>query len=77
MFFKNASNIKTPLEKKYFLENIDLINRMIEKTKELYNLKTIELNSSKLHNELKHIGIIKSEQEIDILKEILKKDYDR
>ena len=41
MFFKNASNIKTPLEKKYFLENIDLINRMIEKTKELYNLKTI------------------------------------
>ena len=77
MFFKNVANLNTAQDKKYFLENIDLINRMIEKTKELYNLKTIELNGNKLHNELKHMGIIKSEQEIDILKEILKKDYDR
>ena len=77
MFFKNVANLNTAQEKKYFLENIDLINRLIEKTKELYSLNTTELKSSDIYKQLKYVGIINKEYEINILKKILKKDYDR
>ncbi|WP_103647961.1 DNA cytosine methyltransferase [Campylobacter concisus] len=77
MFFKNVANLNTAQEKKYFLENIDLINRLIEKTKELYSLNTTELKSNDIYKQLKYVGIINKEYEINILKKILKKDYDR
>ena len=77
MFFKNVANLNTAQEKKYFLENIDLINRLIEKTKELYSLNTTELKSSDIYKQLKYVGIINKEYEINILKKILKKEYDR
>nr|WP_315111605.1 DNA cytosine methyltransferase [uncultured Campylobacter sp.] len=77
MFFKNIANLNTAQEKKYFLENIDLINRLIEKTKELYSLNTTELKSNDIYEQLKYVGIINKEYEINILKKILKKDYDR
>ena len=77
MFFKNVANLNTAQEKKYFLENIDLINRLIEKTKDLYSLNTTELKSNDIYKQLKYVGIINKEYEINILKKILKKDYDR
>ncbi|VEJ08122.1 two-component sensor [Campylobacter lari] len=77
MFFKNVANLKTAQEKKYFLENIEIINRFAEKTKELHNLNTIVLKNDDIYKQLEYMGIIKDEYEIDILKKILKKDYNR
>lgn len=78
MFFQNVTNIKTIQEKKTFLESVDIANHIIEKGILFYGLDNPNLKDEKdAEKQLVHFGIIKSSYEKQILKNILKKEYDR
>ncbi|MDY2631702.1 MAG: DNA cytosine methyltransferase [Clostridium sp.] len=77
MLFKNIKDIKTQNEKKFFLEKIKLIYRIIEEYCSFNNIEYIEYieNEEKAIKELIDIGIIENREDLSIMKKLIKSEY--
>ena len=77
MIFKNVTSISNNSEKRFFIEQIEVFNRLVEVYCEKNNIKNIEdsIFTSEVYEELIEIGVINSRSEMGELKKVLKKKY--
>ena len=77
MLFKNIKDIKTKNEKKFFIEKIKLIYRIIEEYCSFNNILYSEYNEDEERaiKELLDIGIIQNKDDLGIMKNLIKSEY--
>lgn len=77
MIFRNINDVLDKNEKKFFIEKANIINQLIIKfcIKNKIDLDKEEIDKKGVLKELALIGILKSEDDLPILKKVLKSEY--
>lgn len=75
MIFKNVSTLSNKIEKAFFVEQVKVYIRLIEVFCEKNNIAFQADEDVYDLDELKSIGVVNSEDDIDNLKKILGRDY--
>jgi len=77
MLFQPVNKIQ-PIDKKFFIEKINIINEMVQKycMEENINFVNIEINRNTAITELIKFGIIESKEDLEFLKKTITKEYE-